>query len=98
MGVQCLYYCEPVASEGCHVIFKDIAQGIRKHFNITALHEKLVPITNNGYYTVTVYDLVNGSVIGPVLDSTQLEVNILSSSMNGMYYLYEIVLCLVHSC
>ena len=81
MGVQCLYYCQHVASNECQVVFIDTAQGIPKHFNITGLNEKLVYLTDNGYYTVMVYDLVNGSAIGPVLEPTQLEVVIFSPSL-----------------
>lgn len=81
MGVQCLYYCQHVASNECQVVFIDTARGIPKHFNITGLNEKLVYLTDNGYYTVMVYDLVNGSAIGPVLEPTQLEVDIFLPSL-----------------
>lgn len=93
VGVQCLYYCQQVASNGCQVAFNDTAQGIEKSFNITGLHEKLVPLTNNGNYTVTVYDLVNGSVIGPALEFFQIYL-----SPSGMYLHDTFCLFFVHSC
>lgn len=62
------------------MVFNETVQGIEKSFNITGLNEKLVYLTDNSYYTVTVYDLVNDSAIGPVLEPTQLEVDSLSPS------------------
>ena len=67
-------------SKGCQVVFNDTAQGIQKYFNITGSNEKLVPLINIGNYTVTVYDLINGSVIGPALESIQIFL-----SPSGMY-------------
>ena len=78
MVVSCLY-CVPVAEsigEGCYVIFNNSAGEVEETLNITGSDEKIVTLKESGNYTVTTYDLVNGSIKGPANAPKQLEVTI----------------------
>lgn len=70
-------YCQPkAAGVGCHVILNDTVQESVVKFDIMTTDEKLVYTQISGNYTVTVYDLVSGSLIGPALEPSEVEVNL----------------------
>ena len=71
-------YCVPVAEsvrEGCYVIINNSDEGLKKTINITGSDEETITL-ESGSYTVTTYDLVNGSIKGPATAPIQLEVTI----------------------
>lgn len=84
MGVTCLYYCWPI---GCHVIFHNKDLGQNQSFDITTLNEELVYPSESGCYTVTVYDLYNGSFKGPAADPIEIEVIVPPNG--GSYMCYQ---------
>ena len=71
-------YCVPVAEsigEGCYVMFNNSAGGLET-LNITGTNEEIVTFKESGNYTVTTYDLVNGSIKGPAIAPKQIEVTV----------------------
>ena len=72
--MKCLY-CMPKVNQSCCVKFSDIAQGVEENFVVSGLDEKIVTLKRNGNYTVTTYDLVNGSCIGPAIEPIQVVIN-----------------------
>ena len=76
--VSCLY-CVPVAEsvgEGCYIIFNNSAGEVEETLNITGTNEEAITFKESDIYTVTTYDLVNGSIKGPATAPIQLEVTI----------------------
>lgn len=76
--VSCLY-CVPVTEsigEGCYVIFNNSAGEVEETLNITGSNKEMLTLNEGGNYTVTPYDLVNGSIKGPATAPIQLEVTI----------------------
>lgn len=76
--VSCLY-CVPVAEsigEGCYVIFINSAGEVKETLNITGSNEETITFKESGNYTVTTYDLVNGSIKGPAIAPEQIEVTV----------------------
>lgn len=64
--VECIFI-EGLTVEGCHVTFTDMSLGLEESFNITGFGGTQLSLQYSGNYTVTVYDIVNGSIIGPAL-------------------------------
>ena len=64
--VKCIFI-EGSTVEGCHVTFTDMSLGLEESFNITGSGGTQLSLQYSGNYTVTVYDIVNGSIIGPAL-------------------------------
>ena len=64
--VECIFV-EGLTVEGCYVTFTDMSLGLEESFNITGSGRRQLSLQHSGNYTVTVYDIVNGSIIGPAL-------------------------------
>ena len=62
--VECIFV-EGLTVEGCHVTFTDKNLDQEESFNITGSGGTQLSLQHSGNYTVTVYDIVNGSIIGP---------------------------------
>ena len=62
--VECIFI-EGLTVQGCHVTFTDMSLGLEESFNITGSGGTQLSLQHSGNYTVTVYDIVNGSIIGP---------------------------------
>ena len=62
--VECIFI-EGLTAEGCHVTFTDMSLGLEESFNLTESGGTQLSLQYSGNYTVTVYDIVNGSIIGP---------------------------------
>lgn len=81
MIVTCVFIQGSIA-ESCHLVFNDIAQGLVESFNVTEPKEILV-LKGSGNYSVSVYDVVNGSIIGPAIEYPKLiEVTVVSPSLS----------------
>ena len=62
--MECIFV-EGLTVEGCHVTFTDKGLRLEESFNITGSGGAQISLQHSGNYTVTVYDIVNGSIIGP---------------------------------
>lgn len=79
MIVTCVFIRGSIA-ESCHLVFNDIAQGQEESFNVTEPEQSLI-LKKSGNYSVSVYDVVHGSIIGPAIEySKPIEVIIISPS------------------
>ena len=69
-------------AESCHLVFNDIAQGQEESFNVTEPEQTLM-LKESGNYSVLVYDVVHGSIIGPAIEYSKLiEVTVVSPSLS----------------
>ena len=66
-------------TKSCHLIFFDNARGLKQSFNVTGSKKTQLKLKESGNYTVTVYDLVNGSIIGPAITYSK-EIELIPSS------------------
>ncbi|XP_019855589.1 PREDICTED: uncharacterized protein LOC109584334 [Amphimedon queenslandica] len=62
VSVECVYALLSTA-EGCHVVFNDVANKRSESFNITGSDNTTISLSTSGHYTVTAYDILNGSII-----------------------------------
>ena len=72
-------------ADGCHVIFTDTTNGRNESFDIMGSDSTIISLSISGYYIVTVYDIINGSLYGPSFYYPQ-EIHIdtsTSSSLSG---------------
>ena len=78
--VACIFI-EGSLTTSCHLKFIDNVRNLNESFNITGPEQTPLTLKESGNYTVTVYDLVNGSIIGPAITySKEIEVIRLSPS------------------
>ena len=80
--VECTF-AENSSADGCHVIFRESSKGVNKPINISkfSINESaacqyiILPVTGN--YTVTVHDIVDGTVTTkPSIEDQVLEYNL----------------------
>lgn len=76
--IKCVLVVESTA-EKCHVKFTDSTQGLWESFNITGSVNTQISLPVSGNYTVKVYDIANGLLFGPAIESPKIiEVTVLS--------------------
>ena len=64
VSVQCVFVPGSTA-DGCRVILTDSDQGLIKEFDIRSPMAQLISPSASGNYTLTAYDIYNGSSYGP---------------------------------
>ena len=64
--VTCMFMQGSI-TKSCHLVFADSARDLEESFNVTESKQTLLSLQEIGNYTVTVYDLVNESIIGPAI-------------------------------
>lgn len=68
--------CHFINATGISVVFKTPIQ-LKKSFNITSDNDaQLVTLSKSGNYSVSVYDIVNGSLLGPVFEFYGIQVDL----------------------
>lgn len=81
MTVTCVFIRGSIA-ESCHLVFNDIAQGLVESFNVTEPEQTLM-LKESGNYSVSVYDVVHGSIIGPAKEYPKpIEVTVVLPSLS----------------
>ena len=64
--VKCIFI-QGLPAKECHLVFTDAVQGVEEYFNISGSDYTSLSLSVSGNYTVSAYDLINGSIIGPAV-------------------------------
>ena len=83
--VTCLFVLNSL-TKGCHVILTDKRME-EESFNVSRLEGAIISVKYSGNYTLTVYDIVNGSIIGPAFEYPEIIeviVPVLSTSISHL--------------
>ena len=64
--VKCIFI-QGLPAKQCYVVFTDINQGLEESFHVTGSEDSLLTLSFSGNYSVTAYDIFNGSIFGPAV-------------------------------
>ena len=59
-----------------YVVFDDKTQRLKKSFNITSEETQLVTLSRSGNYSISVFDIYNGSLFGPAFELQEIQIDI----------------------